>query len=90
MRARLIADRENTEGWSTEFNTHSLNEVIVYFDDGDADSMFFQDVEVLLSNQVWIGLKEALGLHLVIPDNYNRYFREPRSELEREKGWYDS
>ena len=77
------------EGWSNEFNTSSLNEIIVYYDDGDASSEYFQDVNVLLSNGVWTGLKEALGLHLVIPNNYNTHFREPVNEVERDRGWYD-
>lgn len=91
MRIRLIKNgTANGDGWASEFNVSALNEVIVYYDDGSADSDYFQNVEILLSNGVWIGLKEALGLHLVIPDNYHRYFREPRSELERERGWFDA
>jgi len=88
MKIRLV-DQPNVTGHASEFNTSALNEVIVYYDDGSADSEYFHNLQVFLTNQTWIGLKEAFGLHLVIPDNYNRYFREPRSELERDRGWFD-
>jgi len=88
MRVRLTENPE-TEAWSSGFNTHSLGEVIIYFDEGDADSEYIRNLDVLLSNGKWMPFRTAFTLHLVIPDNYNRSFREPRSEAERERGWYD-
>lgn len=83
-------------GVSSEFNVHSLSELILYFDEGDATSEDFELLEVLIENPViagvdsgtWMDFRQALQERFVIPDNYNRYFREPLTIRERDRGWY--
>jgi hypothetical protein len=69
---------------SSKFNIHALAEV----DAGD-DSVFFKDLDVFIENkQEWIDFNTALQNHDIIPDNYNTYFREPKNEEERKRGYY--
>ena len=74
MKARLINKPEIT-GSTGRFNIASLSEVIMYFDDGSADSMFPQDIEVFV-NQEWIPLDIAFDQELVEISDDNTIFYE--------------
>lgn len=89
MRVRL-ANTHEALGHSSEFNTSSLSEVIVYYDDGGADSEYMQALEVWLSNQTWVNMRDAFAEKQLICDNYNRYFREPKNDDEMLRGWFDA
>lgn len=66
------------------FNTHALSEVDV----GD-DSAFISDLEVFIeAKQEWKCLKQAFKNRDVIPDNYNEWFDEPRTEADRKRGYF--
>lgn len=74
MKARLITNPEIT-GDTSRFNVASLGEVIMYFDDGSADSMFPSDIEVFV-NQEWIPLDIAFKDELVEISDDNTIFYE--------------
>lgn len=77
-------------GTSSQFNTHGMGEVIVHFDAGDADSMLMGELEVLVGVSCeWVPMDQAFRNRRLIPDNYNRAFREPRTASEQLRGWYD-
>lgn len=87
MEARLKNNPELT-GEASDFNTSSLFEVHMYFDHGDADSVFTSDIEVFLkSKQEWKQLDLCFKDKDVITDNYNTCFFEPESEEDRERGY---
>jgi len=76
-------------GNSTNFNVHGLSEIIVYFDDDSCDSEFIHDYDVYIeSTGEWMDMCEAFRMSLVIPDNYNTWFKEPDNETEKERGWF--
>lgn len=88
MKARTKnEDGTYAEGWCSQFNTHSTCEAIMGWADGDQDSMYMKDIEIQLTDGTWINLREALQTNKVIPDNYNTYFREPRDDGERQRGY---
>lgn len=74
MKARLINNPKIT-GSTSEFNIASLAEVIMYFDDGSADSMFPSDIEILI-NEEWIPLNIAFRDKLVEISDDNTIFYE--------------
>ena len=74
MKARLITNPEII-GDTSRFNVASLAEVIMYFDDGSADSMFPSDIEILI-NQEWIPLDIAFKDELVEISDDNTIFYE--------------
>ncbi len=74
-------------GDTSSFNPFSVSEVIVYFPGGEATSEEISELEVLFDTG-WIPMSVAFKTKKLIPDNYNRCFREPRNEQEYEKGWY--
>lgn len=74
MKARLINKPEIT-GDTGRFNVASLGEVIMYFDDGSADSIFPSDIEILI-NQEWIPLDIAFKDELVEISDDNTIFYE--------------
>lgn len=78
MRVRRRGEREAC-GWSSEFNVHALGEVIVQFDEGDADSEFIRDYEVL-TRRGWVSLTAALSDGLLAVDDLNTRFYEPKEE----------
>lgn len=76
---------------SSSFNTNSIGEIIVLFEDGDADSDYIRNYDVLLENgpraKRWMDLSEAFRARDVIPNNYNTNFAEPCSEEDRSRGY---
>jgi hypothetical protein len=86
MKLRTI--KKHIECEASQFNIHSLNEIIVYYAGGDADSAPISDFDVFLeSNQMWKYMPDAFADHDLIPDETNTYFREPNDE-ERDEGCY--
>jgi len=85
MKVRLFKN-SNVKGTSSKFNTESVSEVIVNFDDGDSDSACISDLDVYV-NGVWISLTEAFKQKLIITDNYNTHFFEPKDEEEKKRGY---
>lgn len=76
-------------GTSTNFNTHGLGEMIVYFDDDSCDSEYIHDYDVYIDGtNSWMDMSEAFSRNLIIPDNYNTWFREPVNDEEKERGWF--
>jgi len=70
------------------FNTHSINEIIVYFFDGSADSDFIKEYDVWLEKrQEWKDLNKAFQDKDVITDTYNTSFFEPSTEDDRLRGY---
>lgn len=85
--------RNKTKGYtgtSTNFNTHGLGEMIVYFDDDSCDSEYIHDYEALIESLGdWVDMCEAFNKNLIIPDNYNTWFREPLNLEEEKQGYFD-
>lgn len=75
-------------GSSNTFNEHGLGEVIVYYNDGSMDSEYIRNLNVILESGENMNMSEAFRLKRLIPNNYNTYFGEPRTELEYNRGWY--
>lgn len=66
-------------GTSSTFNTHAIGEIIVCFDDGDCESEFVRDYEVLLeSSQEWIDMQSAFIAGCLVTDNLNTCFYEKK------------
>lgn len=87
MKLRMTEKPEVT-GFGNKFNTHALFEVITYFDDGDCDSCFGRDLDVQLSDGRWMSLSQAFRDKLIIIDNHNTEFREPKNQEEIDRGFY--
>ena len=84
VRNKITGDR----GVSSLFNTSSqAGEVNVYYNEGDADSVFIKDLDVLINNE-WIDMSQAFKDKSLIPDNLNTQFREPLNDEEKKQGWY--
>lgn len=82
-------DKPEITGYSDDFNEHSLNEIIVYFEDGDASSEYIRDYEVFLEKtSEWKDMNTAFDNRDLIPNNYNTAFSEPKTEEDRERGYY--
>jgi hypothetical protein len=93
MKCRLKKRPEAT-GHTMGLNKHSMSEVIVGFDDregagGDMDSCFGSELEVQLRDGRWKELYLALNDRDVVVNNMNWDFREPMSEEEKKRGYYD-
>lgn len=75
-------------GNSNMFREHNLKRITVttefWIDDDD-----ISNYDVYLEGEGWIDLVEAFRLKLVIPDNYTNYFRASKSDIERERGYYE-
>jgi hypothetical protein len=66
---------------SSSFNVHALCEVLT----GD-DSVYCRDLDAFI-NGVWKDFLVAMKDKDIIPDNYNRYFYEPRTQEDRDRGY---
>ena len=74
--------KTGAQGYSNKFNPHGVGEVLL-----PDDSAFIKDLDVFICDQ-WIDMGTAFKNKLLIPDNYNMYFREPLDDEERERGYY--
>ena len=82
MKVRLGA----VEGEASRFNLHALNEVIVTFDDGSADTCFLRELEVRIAGE-WKSMRQAFEDRDLITDNENTCFFEPRTPEDRARGY---
>lgn len=73
-----------TLGYSSDFNIHSLNEIVVGFEDMTSDYLTNYDV---LIDDVWMDFQTALKEHKLIVDNYNTRFFVPTTEEDRIHGY---
>lgn len=81
-------DDHNYVGVSNSFNPSGMGEILIYFEEGDADSDYISQYEVQLSDGNWKDMRQAFKDKDLISDNYNRCFAEPRNEEDRERGYY--
>ena len=83
-----IRDKKTKEeGSSGDFNTSSLTEIYVYFDDW-TDSDFPDNYDVFIeSKNEWVDLRQAFRVKDIITDNYNTRFFEPKNDEEKERGY---
>lgn len=89
MKVRHISYRM-LEGNSERFNETGLGEVLVTYADGSRDSDFIRELEVFIERiHKWIPMSTAFESRRLIPDNYNIHFREPLTQEEEVRGWYD-
>lgn len=86
MQARL-KDKPHVECETSNFNIHSLSEVLVYFPFGDADSMFIHELEIRLPNGEWKCMRQAFLDKDIIPDNYHTRFGYPKSVSDKDRGY---
>jgi hypothetical protein len=87
MKLRTIKNHEECE--SSQFNIRSLNEIVVYYEDGDSDSAPTSNFDVFLeSNQMWKYMPYAFGDRDLIADEFNTRFHEPMNDEERKQGYY--
>ena len=85
MKVRSIKNKNNI-GTSNKFNTSSpVCEVVVYWKD-DLSDEYGSDLEVFINNE-WIPLIKAFDQKLLITDNYNTQFFEPKDDEEKERGY---
>lgn len=75
-------------GESSRFNMHGIGEIIVGFDEGDMDSMYISDFEVLLPDGKWKDMKQAFKDKDIIPDNYYTMFGLPKNDADKERGYF--
>jgi len=79
-------------GSSSKYNTHALNEIIVYITD-DCDNIPWTDTDYPSNYMVfiesvgeWMTFNDAFHDKHIITDNYNTYFFEPENEEDRKRG----
>jgi len=80
--------------YTSKFNIHALGECICFWPEGNADSMYFKDLDVFIeatneSDDVigWKDMQEAFEDKDIIVDNFNTCFFEPANEEDRERGF---
>lgn len=93
MKAREKTNPE-TVILTSKFNIHALSECICYWQRGNADSMYFKDLDVFIiaTNETgevigWKDMREAFGDKDIIVDNFNTCFFEPANEKDRKRGF---
>ena len=85
MKVRVIYDNQSIEGTASSFNTHSLDEVVVYTET-DCLSVPMCELEVFVGSE-WKPMQKAFKDRDIIPDNYNTCFDKPHSNEERLQGF---
>ena len=83
-----LNDQPTITGYSNSFNMFSINEVVVYFKDGDCDSMYIHELDVYINNQ-WKSLSAAFKDRDCVPNSLNSRFEPPTNEEAKERGWND-
>ena len=83
VRTKIAKD----EGQASRFNTSTTDEVIMYFTEGDADSMFIRELDVWIEPNGWKDMAAAFADHDIITDNHNTCFFEPKDEEDRKRGY---
>ena len=69
------------ESAASQFNTHAIGEVLT-----SDDSVFIKDLDVCIDDK-WKDMLQAFRDKDIIPDNYNEWFREPKTPEEKERGY---
>jgi hypothetical protein len=70
----------------SNFNMHSMGEIIMYGDDMWSDYPWEYDV-FIEATQEWMDYKEACSQNLIINDNYNTMIFEPATEEDKIRGY---
>ena len=88
MKVRL-KDSPEVVGFALQFNIHTVSpqEIIVGFDNGEIDTDYMRNYEVLLSSGEWKDAIQAYQDHDIITDNYNVRFFEPSTDEDRKRGY---
>lgn len=70
------------------YNTCSVSEILVYYEDGSVDSDYPSEFDVFLAEtQAWKDMRQAFKDKDIIPNNLNTHFSEPQDAAERERGY---
>ena len=85
MRIRL-KNNPKIKGFSSGFNEHALNEVIVCLDVYDCDSFYLSEIEILIYG-LWIDFNVAFRNKDIITDNYNTRFFKPMNWNDKKRGF---
>lgn len=72
-RVRLKKDH-TVLGTASRFNTLSVSEMIVTYNEGDASSEFVSDYDVQLQDDSWKDMREAFRDKDLVSDEQDRYF----------------
>lgn len=73
-------DKRHITGTASAFNLHSVSEVIVHFDEGDATSEFQSALQVYLDGRnEWMDMNAAFKAGHLITDDYNTHFFQSAS-----------
>ena len=76
-----IHDNPEVEGYGSHFNLCSINDILVYFDDGSIEEYSPSQLDVYLTKtEEWKYLTDALIDKDVVTNDENTFFYEPRDE----------
>jgi len=87
MKVRFIL-KPHVTGDARTFSVVGLGEVIMHFDEGGADSVFVEDLQVQLASGEWKLMTKAFADKDIIPDNYNVWFGVPKTPEDQERGYF--
>lgn len=80
--------RPDSEYHCSRFNPVGFGEVIIQGENIGADSVFVVDLEIFVeSKQTWKDMAIAFKEQDILPDNYNLWFSEPKTEQDRLRGY---
>ena len=79
---RIRYKKTGTEADSSRFNVHAIAEVLT----GD-DSAYISDLDIWIDGE-WKDMGQAFKDRDIIPDNYNTFFGPPRTDEDRERGYF--
>ena len=85
MKVHVISNNQSIEGTASSFNTHSLDEVVVYTE-SDCLSVPMSELEVIVGSE-WKPMQKAFKDRDIIPNNYNTCFDTPHSDEEKHQGF---
>lgn len=80
---RLRYKSTGTETAGSRFNVHALAEVLT----GD-DTISIKDLDVFIPDKGWVDMSQAFKDKDIIPDNYNEFFGVPKTEEDKERGYF--
>ena len=76
-----VHDNPEIEGYGSNFNICSMNDVLVYFDDGHIEEYGASQLDVYLTKkEEWKYLSDAFRDKDVVTNDENTFFYEPREE----------
>jgi len=85
---KLREKKTKKDCFSSNFNIHSLNEIIVGWPDGNRDSDYISNYDVWIEAlSEWKDMRRAFRDKDIITNNYNDFFFEPRNKEDRERGF---